>query len=154
MSEDGVKDTASTVVNSFIKSFPHHQVSEVHWHKEQKSPSCATKMEAGNVQTDKPFDFFYGSWFVCSEYPLHLTFKEHNELLGWYAKIPSSNWRGRFIQWTAKVLNTTNATCIGIMDPDDCELTVFFWPVELEVIKSHVEPIMSATGLRMPNFTS
>ena len=147
MREDGVRDTASLVVDAFIESFPYHQVSQVDYEIKQKTPLSVATVEATNIQEDTPFDFRYGSWFVCSEYPLVLKFKEHNELLGYGARIPSGNRHGRFARWAAKVLHATKATCIGVMDLDSCELAVCFWPVELKVIESHLQPILDKYGL-------
>jgi len=147
MESDFVRDI-TIIIDSFIESFPHRQISQVEDQKKQKSPSTAV-VYAVNIKTDIPFEFYYGSWFVCSENPLDLTFEEHNELLGCYSGIPSGNWRGGFAQWAGKVLQSTKVICFGIMDVDDSELTVCFWPVEAKVIESHLEPIMNKYGLKI-----
>ena len=147
LESDFVRDI-TIIIDSFIESFPHRQISQVGYQQRQKSPSTAV-VDAVNIHTDTLFEFHYGSWFVCSENPLDLTFEEHNELLGYYAKIPSGNWRGGFARWAATALQSTKAACFGIMDEDNSYLTVCFWPVEAKVIESHLEPIMKKHGLKI-----
>ena len=138
------------IIDSFIESFPHRQISRVERQIKQKTRSSVQVADEVNVQTDTHFEFRYGSWFVCSEHPLSLTFEEHNELLGIYAGIPYGNWRGGFTRWAAKVLQSTRVTCIGGMsDPDETESFLCFWPVDLQIIKSHLEPILSKYNLKI-----
>jgi hypothetical protein len=78
MKSDFFRDI-TIIISSFIESFPHRQISRVEYHpRKKKSPSCADVVDVVNVQTDTPFEFHYGSWFVCSANPLNLTFEEHN----------------------------------------------------------------------------
>lgn len=153
MESDFFRDI-TIIIDSFIESFPHRQISQIESQIKQKSPSSVQVVDAVNIQTDTSFEFHYGSWFVCSENPLDLTFKKHNELLGCYARIPSGNWRGGFARWAATVLQSSKVTCFGTMDVDDSYLTVCFWPVEAKVIESHLEPIMNKYGLKISKHSS
>jgi hypothetical protein len=132
----------ASIVDAFIESFPYHEVSGVECRVDE-TRYCQT-VNMVNVRADVPFQFEDGSWFVCSEHPLELTFEEHNELMGCDARIP-----GGFSRMASKVLHSTKATCFGIMDVDSSHLTVCFWPVEQEVIESHLEPILHEHGLRI-----
>ncbi len=154
MESDFFRDI-TTIIDSFIESFPHHQISRVERQIKQKTRSSFQVLNEVNVQTDTHFEFCYGSWFVCSENPLSLTFEEYNELLGIDAGIPYGNWRGGFTRWVAKVLQSTMVTCIGGMsDPDETESFLCFWPVDLQIIESHLEPIMNKYGLKISKHSS
>lgn len=144
----------ASIVDAFIQSFPYHQVSRLEYRERQKTSSAGP--EVTNVEADSIFELEEGEWhadegcwFVCSKHPLELTFKEHNELMGYSASIPDSDWRGEFARCTSKVLQSTKATCFGIVDVDSSHLTVCFWPVEQQVIESHLEPILHKHGLRI-----
>jgi len=151
--EEQMRDLAS-IVDAFIQSFPYQQISRLEYLKRRRTSSAGP--EVVNVQADSFFELeegeWYadqGCWFVCSEHPLGLTFEEHNELMGYSANIPDSDWRGGFSRCASKVLQSTRATCFGIIDVDSSYLTVCFWPVEQQVIESHLEPILHKHGLRI-----